>query len=179
MSGAAVEPFERVELLIAEVEQWPDAVARDKTRAVVQAVLELHAAGLARVLEIGARKAADFATALAEDDLAGSLLVLHGLHPQDVATRARAALHKLGPTLEAQGAKVELAGAEDGALLVRVTEGSSARRGKSVAALVEETLWAAAPDAGSITVEAVAAADASVIPVERLLSGRGAGRGGP
>ena len=76
-------------------------------------MIELHGAGLERILD----KLADagdaglaLIDALAEDDLVGSILLLHGLHPLDLETRVRQALDKVRPLLRSHGGNVELLG---------------------------------------------------------------------
>jgi hypothetical protein len=79
----------RVEALVAELEAVRDEAVREKARALVQAVLDVHGEGLRRLLALaGPDSAARFAAA---DELVGSLLLLHDLHP-DVESAARAAL---------------------------------------------------------------------------------------
>ena len=46
--------------------------------------------------------------ALTADDLVSSLLVIHGLHPQDLETRVAAALDSVRPYLGSHGGNVEL-----------------------------------------------------------------------
>src|SRR5215468_10106442 len=91
--------MERIEVLLQEVESYADPAAREHTRELVQAVLGLHGAGLERILETVAEGESGLATidALGRDDLAGSLLLLHGLHPVDVETRVRQALDRVRP----------------------------------------------------------------------------------
>jgi hypothetical protein len=88
-AGAFAAELGRVEALVGEIEAVADEAVREKARALVQAVLALHAEGLRRLLSLaGPDSAARFAAA---DELVGSLLLLHDLHP-DVETPARQAL---------------------------------------------------------------------------------------
>ena len=56
---------------------------------------------------------------LAADELVGSLLLLYGLHPQDLETRVREALEKVRPLLRFHGGKVELLGITEGTVRLR------------------------------------------------------------
>jgi hypothetical protein len=79
----------RVEALVEQLEATADPALREQIRALVRAVLEVHALGLQRLLALaGPDSAARFARA---DELVASLLLLHDLHP-DIETAARTAL---------------------------------------------------------------------------------------
>ena len=91
--------IQRVETLLQDVERLPEA-ARACTREIVQTLLDLHGAGLEKILgrladagPIGMAVIDD----LGRDDLVGSLLLLYGLHPLDLETRVRQALDKVRP----------------------------------------------------------------------------------
>src|SRR5438876_7579152 len=75
--------MQNLDVLIQEVERFTDPAARAHTRAIVQAILELHGAGLERTLEY-VRETGEIGQgiieALAEDELVGGLLLLYGLH---------------------------------------------------------------------------------------------------
>jgi hypothetical protein len=148
--------MERIEALLHEVERYADPAAREHTRELVQAVLGLHGAGLERILEtVAAAGESGLATidALGRDDLAGSLLLLHGLHPVDVETRVRQALDRVGQYVRSQGGHVELVGTVGGVVRLRLHARSS-----SAAALrsaVEEAIYAKAPDVAGVEIEAV------------------------
>jgi hypothetical protein len=140
--------------MVGEIERLGDPDARGLAREVVRAVLELHGAGLARLLgtlgSAGEPAARAILDGCARDPLVSSLLLLHGLHPVALETRVRGAVESLG-------AGVELLAIEDGVVRVRVTPPRSR-------AAVEAALVEAAPDAGAIEVEEVA----PLISVERL-----------
>ena len=90
------------------------------------------------------------------DELVSSVLLLYGLHPEDLHTRVTRALEKSRPFLESHSANAELISiGEDGTVTLRL-EVKSSGCGSS-AALVKSTLEAAmqnaAPDAASIVVE--------------------------
>jgi hypothetical protein len=164
-----------VDALVREVEELPDERAREKAREVVAAVLDLHAAALARVLEIAARAEAGRALidAMAKDELVASVLVLHELHPSDLEARVRSALEGLRTGLVLRGARAELEAAGEMAVKVRVVQesqgcGSDAGRLRS---MVEEALGRAAPDVPSIVVEVVSETTAFV----PLIRGGGVG----
>jgi Fe-S cluster biogenesis protein NfuA len=149
----------RLESLLHEAERFPDPGARAHAREVVQALLDLHGAGLERMLE----KIADagpqglaLIDSLAEDDLIGSLLVLYGLHPLDLETRVRLALDRVRPYLRSHGGGVELLGVAEGVVRLRM-QGSCDGCPLSAATLrsaIEEAIHDKAPDVTAIQVEA-------------------------
>src|SRR5262245_2632819 len=92
----------RLDSLIQQVEGFADPSARARTRELVQAILDLHAAGLERMF---AHLAAAGGTGqalleeLADDEGVAHLLLLYGLHPADIETRVRQALDSVRPYL--------------------------------------------------------------------------------
>jgi Fe-S cluster biogenesis protein NfuA len=152
------ERLRRMEGLLQEVEQFKDPHARAKSKEAVQVLLDLHGAGLERILErIAATSEAGLALidSLAKDDLISNLLLLYGLHPVDLETRVRAALEKVRPYLHSHGGNVELLGIPDGVVHLRLQGSchgcpSSAMTLKST---IEEAIMEMAPDAAGIEVE--------------------------
>ena len=140
-----------IEALVQKVQSLPDPNARQTALDLVQAVMDLHTEGLERMLEILSDLEAGGAAidTLAADDLVGSLLLLHDLHPLDLETRVLRALDR--PEFRARGANVELISAANGMVRVRI-EGGSALRGA-----VEATITEAAPDASEIQIEGASA----------------------
>ncbi len=150
--------LDQVERLVTELEALPDPRARATARAVVAAVLELHGAGLARLVELvratGEPGRACIESA-ARDPAVASLLLLHGLHPVDLPTRVAGALAGV-----------------PGAELIAIDEGAEAKvhvraRAASVRA-VEARLLEAAPDA---TVSVESDGGDAFVPLARLQTG--------
>jgi Fe-S cluster biogenesis protein NfuA len=102
---------ENINRLVARVCSFTDVEARDVSLELVQAILEFHATGLDRLMEITA-SAGDAGWGIlddfARDSLVSSMLLLHGLHPVDTDTRVRDALDKVRPYLHSHGGDVEL-----------------------------------------------------------------------
>lgn len=136
----------RVEGLLAQVEGLPDEGAREAVRELVRALMDLHGAGLARILELSGRPAIE---AFAADGLVASLLMLYDLHPLGLEVRVRSALDTARPFLRARRADVELVSLEQGALRLRLVGGG----GGELARAVEEAVYAAAPDVASLHIE--------------------------
>ena len=145
------ERLTRVEALVGELEQCPDATTREAARDLVRTLLDLHAAGLARVLDVAGRESA-LVERLATDDLVSGLLLLHGLHPHPAARRVARALDRARPRFRSFAADVELLDASDEVVHLRVHGEVT----MALWAVAEEVVAEAAPDA-AVTVEEVPA----------------------
>jgi Fe-S cluster biogenesis protein NfuA len=149
--------MERIEGLIGQAEQFADPVACTVARDVVGSLLELHGAGLARVLDVLAASGdvgRSIVQALIADGLVASLLLLHGLHPVDLESRVRMALDTVRPTLAGHGGGVELLGIEEGVIRLRLEGNCNGcpSSGETLRNLVETALDEAAPDRGGLEV---------------------------
>jgi Fe-S cluster biogenesis protein NfuA len=158
-------------------------VVRDRAEELVRAVLELHGAGLERLLSIvdsGGALTDDTVRALGEDELVAGLLVLHGLHPEPVARRVATALDGVRPYLVSHGGDVELleVSTSDGAAVVRLRllghcDGCAGST-ETLRSAVRTAVTAAAPEVARVEVaEPTAPAHpapvtAPVIPVDSL-----------
>ena len=151
----------RLELLVRQAEQSPDPVARANTRAILEALLDLHGTGLGRLLDHVAEAGepgAAILDACCADEVVGGLLLLHGLHPRDVEDRARQALERVRPFLESHGCAVELLGLDDGVVRVRIHgRCDCATSTAAIRQAVEDALTALAPDAAGLEIEGLGA----------------------
>ncbi len=150
----------RIETLVEEIEALPDAHARAQAQELIQSLLELYGEGLARMLELAGQDGAAgeaLIEAFAGDELVGSLLLLHGLHPVDIETRIGRALDEVRPYLASHGGNVELLGVADGVASLRL-QGSCHGCPASAVTLklaIEEAIYKAAPDLDELRVEGV------------------------
>lgn len=149
---------ERIATLVQAIAGIADPGVRTQAEELVSEVLALYGDGIARMLELTAR-ASGAGEALidtfAADDLVGSLLLLHGLHPVDLTTRVTRALDGVRPSLAKQGGQVELLDVADGVAHLRL-RASGHGCGSSAAMLkqkIEEAIYAAAPDLDGLEVE--------------------------
>lgn len=151
-------------------------LARERAEGLVRLVADLYGAGLARVLDLLREQGLydQVQAALVDDDLVASLLLVHGLHPQDVTTRVEAALNSVRPYLGSHGGDVELVGVSaDGVVGLRLLGSCDGCPSSSVTLTlaVEEAVRAAAPETTSIEVDTPADDDRSaLIPVDSLRS---------
>ncbi len=168
---------ERIDVLL-DASGAGGVVARERAEELVRLVADLYGAGLERVLEIvhdAGRLDDEVLAALAADDLVASLLLVHGLHPYDVATRVEQALESVRPYLGSHGGDVELLDVTgDGTVRLRLLGSCDGCPSSSVTLklAVEGAIEAAAPEITSIEVEDAPAEPAKdgLIPVDALWS---------
>src|SRR5437868_1080348 len=102
---------ERIEELLREFAAEADAAVRAKAVELVRLLMDFHGAGLARITELVAGAGAQGDAILldfARDELVSHLLLLYGLHPEDVEARVRGALDKVRPFLHKHGGDAHL-----------------------------------------------------------------------
>ena len=146
-----MEGIQRIEALIGQVEALTDPDTRSTVRELVSAILEYHSEGLGRVLEIIQDPV--LIHALGRDPVAGSLLLLYGLHPEDFETRVRRAVDGIP--------HVQLLSTED--QIVRLRALGSGPVSKEA---VEQVVFAAAPEAAAVEIDGLA--PSSFVPLETL-----------
>ncbi len=153
--------LERLDALLREAERSADPDGQIHSRALVQAVLDLHAAGLERLLyhlESAGPAGAALLDACAQDDVVGGLLLLHGLHPLDLESRVHQALEGVRPSLHSHGGNVELIGIQDGIVRLRL-HGSCHHCPSSAVTMqqtIEEAIYGKAPEVLAVEVEGMA-----------------------
>jgi len=131
---------QKIEDLVLRIGSIADSESREAAQQLMEAVLELQGSALERVMEIASADSPGIVRRLAADDLVSALLILHGLHPDDLETRVRRALGKWHGS-------AELMGEFEGVVRVRLSGG-----GCGVKEAVEAALREAAPDAAEIVV---------------------------
>ena len=101
---------DRIESVLDEIRSSLDQRSWELVEEAVGLVTELYGGGLARVLELVSEADVE---RLVADDLVGSLLILHGLHPLDLEARVVAALDSVRPYLGSHGGDVEVLGIDE------------------------------------------------------------------
>lgn len=156
----AADPGARLQALLGALDAVRDPEAQAAARGLVQAVMELHGAGLSDLLaivdEAGNQPADILLTRFAANPKVCSLLLLHDLHPQDLATRARLAVERLRPHLGVRGVRADFVDAENGVVRVRVTASGQKTPRPSATELQQEIGQAVlnmTPDAADLIIE--------------------------
>jgi hypothetical protein len=151
-----------VEERLAALEELDEA-PRSAALEAVQQLVEVYGEALARLIghaqdALGSSsndassngdanaeaEAAGFARAVAGDELLGHLLLLHDLHPDDLATRVETALAALRPQLASRAATVSLDRVEDGVAVLRFD--ATQPLPEALVEIFEQGVMAAAPD---------------------------------
>lgn len=146
---------QRIEELLREFEAASDTGVRAKAVELVRLLMEFHGAGLERMTEIVAGAGVQGQTILddfARDELVSHLLLLYGLHPEDVEARVRGALDKVRPYLHKHGGDAQLLAVDNGVVRLSL-EGSCNGCPSSSAPLkqaIERAILDAAPDVTEI-----------------------------
>lgn len=141
---------DRIESLLDELQSSAEGRVWLRIEELVRLLTELYGAGMARTLELAAGHP-DLIARLGRDDLVGSLMVLHDLHPESLEERVGRAVEAVTPMLRKGGASVDVThiDAEAARVLVTVTaQGSGCgSTGGALRDAVQEALNDAAPDA--------------------------------
>jgi len=150
--------MQRIGEIVERLESSSDPSTRAMARELVEALMALHGTALERILELAANAGEAGETIIRKcgrDDLVSSVLVLYGLHPENLRSRVAYALEKSRSSLQTQSASAELVSiSDDGTVTVRL-EVKSTGCGSSLASIkarLEAALCNAAPDASSIVI---------------------------
>jgi Fe-S cluster biogenesis protein NfuA len=138
----------RIETLLDRLETRGEG-AREEAEELVALVVELYGAGLARVVAL----LGDDTARLAGDELVSALLVLHGLHPLDVAARVAQTVERVRSSA---GFDIEFLGVDDLGVARFRTDGNGHGCGSSTSAigsLLETAVFEVAPELTRVEIE--------------------------
>jgi Fe-S cluster biogenesis protein NfuA len=158
----------RVDELVERVSVLPDSEARTAALELLQSVMDLHGAGIARIVEVlSAGDAGRGSLAkLGEDPLISGLLVLYGVHPVAVEDRVKRALEKIRPQLRKLGAGAELLAVSDGVVRLKIENAASSSSAEKLRAATQQAILEAAPEISDIVFEGLVSPN--FIPVEMI-----------
>lgn len=164
---------EQIERLVEQVSALPDAEARTMALNLVQALMDLHGAGLSRITELLGESGEAGRKALAKlgaDPVVCGLLVLYGIHPVELRDRVTGAVEKVRPQVQKQSGNVELLEVSDG--LVRVSISSTGDGCHSsldaLKQIVEQAIREAAPEIVEVAADGVASSNSAFLPVSMI-----------
>lgn len=151
------EQVRKLGQLITQFDQMPEGPQKTSCKALVQLLMDVHGAGLERMMEIVFESEVSgpaIIDKLGHDTITSSLLLLYSLHPDDLETRVHKAMERIGPRLRKLSCSAELVRVEEGAVQVRINTsghscGSSA---KDIQSIVEEGVYELAPDVTSLDI---------------------------
>ncbi|HEX4471534.1 MAG TPA: NifU family protein [Nocardioides sp.] len=151
------ESSARIDALLDELDQSAVPAVMDRVQELLAAVMGLYGAGLDRTIEtLLDADAPELARRLADDEIVGSLFVLHGLHPDPVLTRVNDALERVRPYLGSHAGGVELLGVDDEGIVRLRLQGSCdgcPSSALTVKNAIEDAILLAAPDVVAVEVE--------------------------
>jgi len=153
---AGEEMVARLNLLVEELEQYPDTEVRDKALDLVQIILKLYGESLRRIMaSFDAEPQRDqILGRMANDEVIRSILLIHGLMPVSLYDRVATKLNELRPYLVSQGCDVELLGIDDARARIRLMR--SGKGAPPIAVLkadIEKALSEVAPDLAGIEID--------------------------
>jgi Fe-S cluster biogenesis protein NfuA len=177
---ALLKRIQRIGEVVEQIESSADPNARAVAKELLESLMALHGAALERILELASEAGEAGETIIRKcgrDELVSSLLLLYGLHPEDLRSRVLGALEKSRAYLASHAASAELVSIrEDDTVTLRLHLksngcGSSAA---SVKSTLETAIQDVAPDAAAIVVEESSAAltQSGFVSVAQLQSGR-------
>jgi Fe-S cluster biogenesis protein NfuA/nitrite reductase/ring-hydroxylating ferredoxin subunit len=151
----------RIEVVLDELASTGDPSVAEKAEELVSLLVELYGGGLERILQMIADDG-DAGQAmlqrLAQDELVQALLIVHGLHPQELDQRIDTALESVRPYMGSHSGGVENLGVDDdGVLHLRLEgncEGCPSSR-VTVQSAIEDAVRKAAPELAGIDVQGV------------------------
>ena len=109
---------------------------------------------------------------LGRDPLVSSVLILYGLHPEDIETRVVKAVDRVGRSCANRAAKLNCSALNEGAIRLRVETGSHTcgSTAKTVQATLEGAIYDAAPDLTSLVIEGLEEKPASgFVALDKLI----------
>jgi Fe-S cluster biogenesis protein NfuA/nitrite reductase/ring-hydroxylating ferredoxin subunit len=152
------------ETLLAQINAAVDPSTQAKVEEVIRVLMELHGAGLERMLDLvwesGLVGQELINAVFAQDELTSPLLLLHGLHPVSLEMRVNQALEKVRPYMHSHGGDVEIINVSDEGVVRLRLEGTCHGCPSSRVTLkfaVEKAIHEAAPDV--VGIEVVGAAE--------------------
>lgn len=172
MSGTRTAPDAEaagrmVEEVLDRLASSGDRAACEAAEELVRVLMEFYGGGFARAMDLLGRRpdrpAREAVEALLRDELVAGLLVLHGLHPEDVPTRIAHALDALPQEVENVGFDPAT-----GELRLRLAGSGGCGCGGSpdtVERAARDTLACFAPEVTAVTLEADTASEPVLLQI--------------
>jgi hypothetical protein len=166
------EKLRRLGTLVGELDQMPGGGSKVAARELIQLLMEVHGAGLERMMEIvfdaGGSALID---RVGEDPIVRHLLLLYSLHPEDMEGRVARAVEVAQARLRKFDTEVELSGIQNGAVRLRLhTSGHACgSTTKNLKAIVEEAMYDQAPDLASLTIVVPEEEASSFVSIQSLM----------
>lgn len=153
---AFLDRMQAIEGTLHEIEQWTDPAARAAAQQIVQALLELHRGALSIIVEQLANSGDTGQNILdrcAQDELVGSVLLLHEQHPWGLERRVEHAVERLGEALNHRDGDVTLLEVSEAVIRLHVNPGSGCNSTTAIRELAERLVCDQAPEVDAIEIE--------------------------
>jgi len=171
---ALQKQMQRIGQMVEHLESSADPNSRAMAKELLESLMALHGAAIERILEIAVNAGEAGESIIRKcgrDELVSSVLLLYGLHPENLTSRVTHALENAQTYLQSHSASAELVAiGDDGTVTVRLAVKAQGC-GASVRAFLEASIQDAAPDAMSIVVNETPSGPAFV-PLTQLQSAR-------
>jgi hypothetical protein len=159
---------EKLEELVQRAKELSDPNARGTALALLESVMDLHGAVIARMIEVLLKAGESgrlMLDALAREPLISGMLVLYGLHPRDFDARVADAIEKGRSYVESQGGELAMLELRDHEvrLKLHVTKNEEKLR-----QAVEKTLYEAAPDLERLIIEVSSTTISGFVPLSAV-----------
>ena len=151
------EQIRQLGKLVAQFDQLPDSAAKTTGRELVQLLMDVHGAGLERMMEVvfeSGSMAPAIIDKLGQDSVVSSILLLYSLHPDDLETRVQKAIERMSPRLRKLACAVELVSVCESTVQIRLASSahSCGSSSKDLRAIVEDGVYEFAPDVTSLEI---------------------------
>jgi len=172
-SGEFQAHAEQIERMVQRVNELQDEDARTAALELMQSLMDLHGAALARIVEVLSDSGDAGRNSLANlgsDPLLCGLMVLYGVHPFTLEERVKRAIDKVRPQVQKQGGKVEVLDVNDSSVRVSISSSGNGCHSSpdALKSAVEQAVREAAPEVIDFVAEGVASPATGFIPVNMI-----------
>jgi Fe-S cluster biogenesis protein NfuA len=163
----------KIEQLVQRVNAIADDDARAAALELMQSLMDLHGAGVTRIVELlteAGEAGRSSLQKLGGDPLLCGLFVLYGVHPVALEDRVTKAIDKVAPQLRKQGGSAELLAIEEDTVRVAIHSSGNGCHSSSDALkqAVEQAIREAAPEVMEVVADGVPDAKTGFVPLNML-----------
>jgi Fe-S cluster biogenesis protein NfuA len=164
---------ERIERLVERLTSLEDSEARTAALDLLQALMDLHGAGISRMVELLGEAGESGRKSLAKlggDPMVCGLMVLYGVHPVALQDRVNDAIEKVRPHVHKQGGTVEVLAVAEGTVRVSIHSSSNGCHSSpdALKLVVEQAIREAAPEVIEVVADGVPASTSGFIPLTQV-----------
>lgn len=160
----------RVENMVERVSGLTDPDARTAALELLQSIMDLHGAAVARMVELlGGNEAGRSSLAkLGVDPLICGLLVLYGVHPVPIEERVSSAVANLAPQLRKHSGSAEVIAVSAEQVRVKIQNTGHGCGSDSLKGMVEQAILEAAPELEEVIVESATSSANGFVPLNLI-----------